>query len=1240
MAGCSDKKNPLKRSGTSQQDRTPAALQADYVQVDERNFDNWIVFAAGLSAYINYYDESGKIASTWEPFFTKDISAILGQVAVLDADTYRREIKARFDYLKNEDNAADTGTTEKKLNELFSAILTIAKALDEYVVKLPDEILLKATIKNLIQVKLSPALQRLIGYHKAADSLGYLTDFDDSGWKVLNKSIEAADDILAQGLKKDWWAKNSIDWNDYLSSIKKDESIFGDTAWIQYRRINHAANHNLFSSVFDQFLMAYTKIVDESEKQLLQTLDQWDTHPAHYALFLSFLKLFRFAQTHINTLTYRHLDFYYKEVLQLHPKAAIPNQAHILVELAKQVDGYLLDQGTKLKAGKDSAGKDVIYSMDEAETFNKAKVAALKSVYLGNAADKYATVNNLGRLFASPVANSADGKGAELTSANKEWHPFVNRQYVNSELTDIVSPNAQIGFAVASHYLFLTEGERKVYVRIQTNKDKALHNLAVDCYLTTEKEWYKVSGAAIVANGKQQMSDNSYCAELSFTLPGDAPAIVNYDAAVHLGTFNCKVPVLKVYLKNEDSSVYQYNAIKNLQITKTEIKVEVGKPNEKNYTSSGLKQLLLSNDFGPLDAAKPFQPFGAQPKKDATFVVGNKEVFSKNNAKVKLNFEWANLPSDPTKIDMYSDPPYTYGTNINFLNSSVWKNNKDDSSIAGATQLFNESNAQVAVFENLQPVPLLSTVPYGNDYPQYNSGSVAGFMRFVLRGDFGHKLYLDRLTEYLIDQTKASPTKTKPVEPYSPTIQSLYISYTANTISEVAVNTKSNFDKRELQFFHLAPFGEAEQHSYLSGKSNFLVPQFNHIANSIKVNHIGEFFIGLENLKEKQSVNILFQVLEGSTDPLTVKPDDHISWAYLSNNQWVNFDSQQVSDGTKNLIQSGIISFIIPEGASTTNTILPTGYLWIKAGIASAADAICKLLAVSAQAAVVTFEPDNNAADFLNTALPASTISKLKIPDASVKKIEQPFSSFGGRPVESDAHYYIRSSERLRHKSRAITIWDYEHLVLEAFPEIHKVKCLNHTKIEDGYYNEVLPGNVSIITIPALINRSDVNPLKPYTNQSTLTAIEDFLKQKVSCHVKVYARQPQFEEVRMSFKLRLMNGFDDFTFYSNKLKEEITQYLTPWAYSNAADIQFGGKIYKSSLINFIEERVYVDFITDVKLFLKTSESAPESSDAEEVVASTARSILVSAVATKHDVIEIPVSPVGSASDCIITSAED
>jgi hypothetical protein len=1241
MSDCKENKNPLKRGGTSQQQRFLSGLGKDYVQVDEREYADWILFATEFSKYLHYYQADGSIAGTWLPFFSRDVSAILGSVAVQNMQVYQKDIKERFDVLKKNDSEEDQ--VKKKLNELFSSILSLSFQLDLFYLRLDSTLAFKSTLVNLIKIKLAPALRRLLEYYKGAVAESLVTESPLNGWRILNSEVVQASGIVSgTGLSKDWWQGAASSWSNYYSSlIVANTSIYGDSSLSVNRRISRAAHHNLFTSVFDQYLSVYTKLVAEAEKELLKTLGDWNTHPAHYALFLAFLKLFRYAQEQLNTLTGRHLDFYYKEVLRLYPKKAEPNKAHILVTLAKQIESYALSPSQLLKAGKDSEGKEVLYALEKEESFNKAKVTALKSVYKGNSLSIYpnkddhavseinpTVVDNEGRLFASPVMNSADGLGKELKTEQKEWHPFVNKVYKETKLTDIAMPNAQIGFAVASHYLYLSEGERKVILRLGTNGNAALTNKEFRCFVTTSKGWFAIPPTDIVATKVSAMSNGQACAEIQFNLHGDAPPVVNYQAALHGGLFQVEIPVLKLVLKNEDSAPYKYDSLAHLTVSSVEVNVEVGDPLLEAHASTGIKELILSNDYGPLDPAKPFQPFGPQPRKDNTFLIGNKEVFSKKNAKIRLNIEWAGLSDfDAGDMDFDTVSPAYPNTKVQFLEKGVWTAHSE-------TNIFNSTNTNVSVFSPLKNIPFTALRPYPDEYGMYDTSTREGFLRLVLNGNFGYKEYQDALTLHLIEISKPGATVTEfdRKEPYLPTIQSLYLSYSANVIANLTSTSSEDFAKREVQFFHLYPFGEAEQHSYISKKlSNYLLPQFSKA--KVGTPYVGELYIGVENLKSEQSVQLLFQVLEGSTDPLVEKPEEHVFWEYLGQNEWKPFDNKQISDATRQLVQSGIVSFVIPEDATTDNTLLPPGYLWLKAAIGTSAEAICKILTIDAQAALVSFQPHQNAADFLDKALPAASISKLKSPDTSVKKIEQPYTSFGGRPTEDNAHFYVRVSERLRHKARAITIWDYEHLILEAFPQIYKVKCLNHTKIDGGVYNEVLPGHVAIITIPSIVNRNDVNPLKPYTNQNTLLEIEEFLKKKVSCHVKLTVRHPQFEEVRMRFKLKLLKGFDDFTFYSKQLRQEITEYLSPWAFDGQGEVQFGGKIHKSSLINFIEERPYVDFIVDVELFHRINELTPEITAGEEIEASTARSVLVSAQAFQHDITQAVVLQEQPESEC-------
>lgn len=1267
MSGCKDKKNPLQRNGISRADRLLPGMTNGYVNVDENSFAAWIVFAKEFAQYLKFYGLNNTVESDWTPFFNSDVSAVLGTIALQDTDAYRRSIKERFDFLKDDDHAEQLPKAERKLNELFCAIVSFSEALDIYYRQLPDDSTVKATIENNIRNLLAPAFHRLLRYYKAADDAGYLLAANLEGWQVLGKDVKAVKLITeGNGLSELWWihpkapATPFTTWSDYYNSITADTTIFGNSAldlyfdslyiattdytaaqWRQYMKMNHAANHNLFSSVFDQYLMQYSKLVKDSEKELLLTLENKNTHAPHYALFLAFLRLFRYAQNDLNTITWRHLDLYYKEILQLKPKAALPNSAHVIAELAKPVDEFILAADTLFKAGKDSEGKEVVYALNEEETFNKAKVASLRSVYFGKTEDDHAseanpavTITNNGRLFAAPVINSADGKGAELTSTNKEWHPLANRIYVEGEVTDVQMPLAEIGFAVASHYLYLQEGERKVMLRLDTSNNTALTGKQYACYLTTEKGWYKVPSTITITVANKMENGTKACAEISFTLNGSEPAVGNYNAALHGGTLNVQLPVLKVVLVNDEATAYEYNALRDVEISKVEVAVEVGMGTSA-YNQKGLKQLLISTDAGPVDASKPFMPFGAQPRTDATLVIGSKELFTKKNASVKLNIEWGGISgflADDIDFDAgwTSDEDYP-STRFSLLQSGEWIKKES------AVDLFNGNASDVQIFSSsAMQIPDAAVSDYATAYNNYAADSVQGFMRFALNAGFGHKQFIVSMADYLIAKANDPATAgTAPVEPYTPVIQSVHISYAAySDVVDLNSSHEIDYASKPISFFHLYPFGDAEQHSVATKQLfHYLLPQFRHADETSKpVLHEAEFYICFEHLSAQQSVNVLFQVMDGTANPKITKPVDHLQWSYLSNNQWKAFTKQQVSDATLQLLQSGIISFIIPSDATTDNSLLPAGYVWIKASVAEKSDAVCKLLSVDAQAAVVTFKDKDNADDFLNTALPAATISKLKAPVAAVKKLTQPYSSFGGRALESSESFYIRVSERLRHKARAITIWDYEHLILEAFPLIHKVKCLNHTKSVDAEFNEVLPGHVTIITIPDVQHRNDINPLRPYTNQDVLQQIDAFLRKRISCHVQLHVVNPDFEEVQLKFKLRLAKGYDDFTIYSNKLREEITSFLSPWAYG-AGELDFGGKVYKSVLINFIEERPYVDFITDVEMAHYDATNVLVKADNDEIVASTGKSILVSVAASKHVIDEITASNNTEPAEC-------
>src|SRR5262249_6112376 len=296
---------------------------------------------------------------------------------------------------------------------------------------------------NLIRSQLEPAFGRLISYYNAGvhHVHGNLIGSALPGPEVqiLRHPVVSFASVLSTGLSADW--SKEQDWADYLLTIDDGPLVYGQGTGV-FERINHCSSHSLFTSIFDQFLKVLARVVGAADTSFNDTLTGWSKHEPHYALYLAFLRLLEYARASGNTLTQRHLDFYYRDILGLKEKPAEPGHVHLLAELAKQVGSREFKVGELFKAGKDAQGRDAFFANTNDFVANQAKVAGLKTVYRHGDEPVRASIVHNGRLYASPVANSDDGLGASLTSADQSWHPFFNKIYADGALAEIRMPKA------------------------------------------------------------------------------------------------------------------------------------------------------------------------------------------------------------------------------------------------------------------------------------------------------------------------------------------------------------------------------------------------------------------------------------------------------------------------------------------------------------------------------------------------------------------------------------------------------------------------------------------------------------------------------------------------------------------------------------------------------------------------------------------------------------------------------
>lgn len=864
----------------------------------------------------------------------------------------------------------------------------------------------------------------------------------------------------------------------------------------------------------------------------------------HLALFISFLKLLAYPQQSLNGIPKRHLDFYYRDVLQLSPKAFSPDTVHVIFELAKNASAEIVGKNSTLEAGKDGEGNSRNYAMDGDFVANQVQVAAMHSIY----------TDEDNKLKYALQPNTIDGLEEPLEE-DLTWSAFGNEDW----------PLTDLEIALTGEIFRLKEGTRTITLTWGFSKKLNL-NGSIYASLTTEEGW--AEEIQIPPNQITGVANDQW----NITIPADVSSITSYQEDVHLKRIQTTYPVLKLRFDNPDD----YKEAKSIVISKIDVSVQV----------QGATDLVIENVLGSISPDKPFMPFGPRPKKNSAMTIENKEFIGKQIESFQLNFNWLDVPPNLTNhYSLYKDA------------IDAQKNNESNNSgylqfHTYFTDFYLEGNPIVIsgdTASKIEPDPMREdfqlevTSPFqsGEDQakmfdpsPQADISAPlettkGGEITVRLKESFYHDLY-NRI--YVSTVTSANGAAIAPEdlpnEPYTPLVDSLTLDYSATA------STSFN-DDDALQLIHLNPFG-----------STVITPESNEktLLPNYRYNH---FYIGLSNAQARDMVSILFQVAEGSEDPALSSFDasNGIQWSVLTDadNPWKNLTEEHIiQNTTNNFLRSGLIQFSLPKESATTNKLLDDGLIWLRAELRKAPEAIARFVGVHTQASTATFEDHGNIYDHLDTGLPAGEIKQLAQRKSKIKAVHQPYASFGGRNTETDTDFYRRISERLRHKDRALTIWDYEHLTLEAFPQLYKVKGLNHTKFENNKVDELCPGHITLVVVPKVTDANAAFGLYPSVSQNTKDEIKNYLLPKQGLHVNLEVANPIYELVQFNFKVRFYDGYD-FNFYLSLLKQDLTALLAPWAFDETAEIKFNNTLYEYDVINFIENLTYVDFLEDFKM---------------------------------------------------------
>ncbi len=166
--------------------------------------------------------------------------------------------------------------------------------------------------------------------------------------------------------------------------------------------------------------------------------------------------------------------------------------------------------------------------------------------------------------------------------------------------------------------------------------------------------------------------------------------------------------------------------------------------------------------------------------------------------------------------------------------------------------------------------------------------------------------------------------------------------------------------------------------------------------------------------------------------------------------------------------------------------------------------------------------------------LPEKSIKNLVTSTAYIDKIYNVEPASGGSEPEKTKEILERIPKKLRHRERAVNLYDYEALTKEASTKIAKLKVI--PKLNDrGSYQT---GWITVVIFPYSKEK------KPEVSKGLIKNVENYLKSKSTITVRLQVIPPVYGEVNIDLSV-VISDFSKFSEVKNRLKESLTNFLNP-----------------------------------------------------------------------------------------------
>ncbi len=1132
------------RRGTCHAERLLPELVENDLLISDRQFSDHLRFLYLYTDLLAYYDNNNQRIeqNVWRKFLEQDDTVIRSLILHTNIDTLKKSIHKDFLTLRRNDAGISDNNSIKNILLVAQELIIL---LDYWYKNLSNEDIVRAKLDTIVHEEINihvSNIYKLLQQHRKASSIQ----------AFINFSVFLYEKCHSVSL---WELRTDLIYDDINKTEASDEQII-----------------DIFDDFFDAVFNTIYKLKELSASDYFDTLSSQKKEP-HMGLLIAFLQLLQYADGHLNYIPQRTLEHYYRHVLKFNNNPSVADQAYVHFVLSPNESFAFVPERSRLVAKNPVNGEDILFETQRNITVNKAKIAQINTLLITKKLDKegYKTVELSTTTYGNRLLQSLP---FQLFPTPKD-NQLVKKQ-----------SNEQLAVFVASPLFHLSEGIRTIHIKwkltfesfqilINRNPNKKnsneifLKQLSNMLYtvsriqITTREGWLTIPEEAVALDFIYE----ARCLHMTISLNAEIPPMEMLPSGYQSAVVNPGTPTVSVGVR-DDASLTGLYLLNGLLLETIDLKVKV----------QGYRGLVLQNQLGIIDNSQIFEPFGPLAKLDSSFYIGSGEVFSKNLTDLKINIKWDGIPSLEGGFKAYYNAYPTkvnnddFKVNIAYLNHQHWNpSHAHNRQVVPLFQVIknNKGSEQLDHLRTISNIDIpalrITKTNHPLDVSVYGPKTVAGFLKLQLCAPeqaFGHTIYPNLMSNVLVTNAQKKKEEAGIVlnEPYTPRIKAITIDYEAEESMVLTSPPGEEEEKYLNSFFHISSFGYLKTFPSKLTTPPTLLPLIEQKESFIA--------FGIEDLNSTH-LSIHIAIGENNPDQDTQQP----KWFYLSENIWLPFEEAIVVDGTDGLSKSGIMIFDLsnlPNEVNRNNSRMTPGLTWIKAQFIDKKAALPTIVGIYMQAVSVSRVMDKNGI-FAAPMLPEKAIQELQNPVEGIEWVVQPFKTFGGRQFENHQAFYRRVSERLRHKNRAISVWDYERIILEKFPEIFKVKCINHTSKSTN--SMVKPGHITIVVMAKV----DPNLGISSVSRQLLADIKTYIQTVSTPFIKCEVVNPIYEDVKVNVTVKFKPGYEKGLFL-NLLYQDLNNFFSPWIFDPSADVQLGGNIPTSKIIDFINNRYYVEGI--------------------------------------------------------------